>query len=1074
MKKRLLFILLMLHVGLAGMWAQEVSEKEAQERAQTFVRSHYGRKGGGPELKSLGQVNGLYVFNMNDKGGFVIVSNDKRTTPILGYSESGTIDPDNMPDVMKAWFQGYANEIAWAQKNIKEVSETNTKTRARTRSLANPDIPYFLTTKWDQLRPYYAFCNFDDMQCVTGCAATAMAQVMYYTETKAGNNSTTTTAQIPAYTTKTHQFKIGYVPAGSVINWSQMISDYSGSYTGEQATAVATLMLYCGCSIKMNYGLSSSASVSAIAVALKNYFGYSETTTHLERCKYTYTNWVKMIYNELKEGRPVLYAGQAVDNGHGFVCDGYQYDDENDTDLFHINWGWSGSGDGYFVLSVLNPDQQGTGGSATNSAYTFEQEAIVGIQKVGGPDITFPTPISSVNLTINSISLSQSSITLGESVTATVNVTNNNTVDFDGEICLYANNNKYLGKIFQITAGETQDCVFTFTPEEGGSYSINVKYPNSEGTYIDSEISPVPLLTVIDPTPSNLSVSNIAETSAELSWQENGSAKSWKVAYKKVSDSDFTEVNVDTNPPYTLTGLTSKTKYNVKVGTEIGGTIWWSSTITFTTESPYPAPKNLTVSEITRTSALINWSAGSTNSYDVRYGLIYDDSGTIPDSPQLLYDDDKNKGGLGTGSVSTLTWGVMYPGNLVIGSKLAKVKFYKYIEGTDPITIKIYRDGDDAPGTLVGTINCTPGTESGWYEVSCDIDISFGHNLWITLTETGDYPMACCLNSEPNNQWVLNGDTWCHIGDVNSGFSDRGWMIRGYMKSITWTKATINTNSYELTGLTSDEDYVVQVCSNYTGGSSDWETLTFSTYEDVVLADNNDNSDIITTHDKKKVCVSLNNRTLYKDGEWNTLCLPFTLDETQLAASPLAGTDIRALSSGSVSGGVLTLNFTGVGEVTSITAGTPYIIKWDKVNGYESADPNTRDIKNPVFNGVTIDKTKHDVTFDGGKFVGTYESQTFTNTNTSILFVGEGDNLFYPKAGASIGAQRAYFQIGTNSVRAFNLNFGDDEVTGILSTTNLTNYTNSGAWYDLSGRKFDGKPTRKGVYVQNGKKVVIK
>ena len=1064
----------MLHVGLAGMWAQEVSEKEAQERAQTFVRSHYGRKGGGPELKSLGQVNGLYVFNMNDKGGFVIVSNDKRTTPILGYSESGTIDPDNMPDVMKAWFQGYANEIAWAQKNIKEVSETNTKTRARTRSLANPDIPYFLTTKWDQLRPYYAFCNFDDMQCVTGCAATAMAQVMYYTETKAGNNSTTTTAQIPAYTTKTHQFKIGYVPAGSVINWSQMISDYSGSYTGEQATAVATLMLYCGCSIKMNYGLSSSASVSAIAVALKNYFGYSETTTHLERCKYTYTNWVKMIYNELKEGRPVLYAGQAVDNGHGFVCDGYQYDDENDTDLFHINWGWSGSGDGYFVLSVLNPDQQGTGGSATNSAYTFEQEAIVGIQKVGGPDITFPTPISSVNLTINSISLSQSSITLGESVTATVNVTNNNTVDFDGEICLYANNNKYLGKIFQITAGETQDCVFTFTPEEGGSYSINVKYPNSEGTYIDSEISPVPLLTVIDPTPSNLSVSNIAETSAELSWQENGSAKSWKVAYKKVSDSDFAEVNVDTNPPYTLTGLTSKTKYNVKVGTEIGGTIWWSSTITFTTESPYPAPKNLTVSEITRTSALINWSAGSTNSYDVRYGLIYDDSGTIPDSPQLLYDDDKNKGGLGTGSVSTLTWGVMYPGNLVIGSKLAKVKFYKYIEGTDPITIKIYRDGDDAPGTLVGTINCTPGTESGWYEVSCDIDISFGHNLWITLTETGDYPMACCLNSEPNNQWVLNGDTWCHIGDVNSGFSDRGWMIRGYMKSITWTKATINTNSYELTGLTSDEDYVVQVCSNYTGGSSDWETLTFSTYEDVVLADNNDNSDIITTHDKKKVCVSLNNRTLYKDGEWNTLCLPFTLDETQLAASPLAGTDIRALSSGSVSGGVLTLNFTGVGEVTSITAGTPYIIKWDKVNGYESADPNMRDIKNPVFNGVTIDKTKHDVTFDGGKFVGTYESQTFTNTNTSILFVGEGDNLFYPKAGASIGAQRAYFQIGTNSVRAFNLNFGDDEVTGILSTTNLTNYTNSGAWYDLSGRKFDGKPTRKGVYVQNGKKVVIK
>ena len=172
--------------------------------------------------------------------------------------------------------------------------------------------------------------------------------------------------------------------------------------------------------------------------------------------------------------------------------------------------------------------------------------------------------------------------------------------------------------------------------------------------------------------------------------------------------------------------------------------------------------------------------------------------------------------------------------------------------------------------------------------------------------------------------------------------------------------------------------------------------------------------------------------------------------------------------------GIPGTDFTGVGVVTSITAGTPYIIKWDKVNGYESADPNTRDIKNPVFNSVTIDKTKHDVTFDGGKFVGTYESQTFTNTNTSILFVGEGDNLFYPKAGASIGAQRAYFQIGTNSVRAFNLNFGEGETTGILSTTNLTNYTNSDAWYDLSGRRLNGKPTKKGLYINNGRKVVIK
>lgn len=1095
----------MLHVGLAGMWAQEVSEKEAQERAQTFVRSHYGRKGGGPELKSLGQVNGLYVFNMNDKGGFVIVSNDERATDILGYSESGQFDPDNMPDNMRAWLQGYADEIAWAQKNIKEVSETNTKTRARTRAHATTTIAPMVTTEWDQLRPYNLKCTplTNDYVIATGCAATAMAQVMYYTEKNTARKAFNGTEAefddyFKTYTTTTDKeneiesypwdvngvsYTLGPIPVNSVINWGKMTDKYTKSQTldEESVDAVATLMMYCGYSIHMSYGSSSSAYTSDIALALKNYFGYSETTTHLLRYKYSYTDWVDMIYHELSQGRPVIYAGQAFDNGHAFICDGYQYKDN--TDLFHINWGWSGNSDGYFVLSVLNPDDQGTGGSASNSAYTFGQEAIVGIQKDGDSGTLLnvnPLTSESISLTINSISLSHNPIALGESVDVTVSVTNNNSnnnsVAYDGEICLYVNNKRYLGKIFQIAAEATQDCVFTITPEEVGSYSINAKYPNIYGTYISSGNSPASL-TVTDQTPSNLSVSNIATTSAVLSWQENGSATLWKVAYKTVSDQNFTEVDVHTNPQCTLTGLTPETKYLVKVGTEIGGAIRWSSTISFTTESLYPTPKNLTVSDITRTSAIINWSAGSANSYDIRYGLIYDDSGSTLASPQLQYEDVKDKtGALGNGS--TVTWGVMYPGNLIIGSKLTGIQFFKNTEGTATITIKIYSGGDNAPGTLVQTINCTPANETGFQSVPCDIDIPFEQNLWITLTATGSYPMAYCNNSEPNNQWILDGDTWCHIGDIDSNYSNHGWMIRGFMKSINWTTTTINTNSYELTGLTSDKDYVVQVRNKYSNGdntiNSDWETLSFSTFEDVVLADNADNNDIIESHDKKEVCVSLTNRTLYKDGEWNTICLPFDLSADQIANSDLAGADIRALSSGSLSGGVLTLNFTGVGVVTSITAGTPYIIKWDKVNGYEGADPNTRDIKNPVFNGVTIDKTKRDVSFDGGKFVGTYESQTFTNTNTSILFVGNYSTLYYPQNGASIGAQRAYFQIGTNSVRAFNLNFGDDEVTGIHSTTNLTNYTNSGAWYDLSGRKLNEKPVKKGVYVQNGKKVVIK
>ena len=281
MKKVLLLALFLMSLGLTGAWADELSEKQAQELAQSFVNSHFSRKGGSSRikssgqvsgLKSLGQVSGLYVFSMSEKGGFVIVSNDSRTTPILGYSDSGTFDPDKMPDNMRAWLQGYADEIAWLQKQGNAKSEPADKTtRAGTHDKA--DIEPLVSTKWNQEYPYNAFCYFNGEICATGCVATAMAQVMYYTEMKAGNNTTTTTDTIPAYTTST-DLLIPEIPAGSTINWDQMVTDYSSGnrYTDEQAIAVATLMLYCGCSIKTVYGPESGGLATDIPIALKKYF----------------------------------------------------------------------------------------------------------------------------------------------------------------------------------------------------------------------------------------------------------------------------------------------------------------------------------------------------------------------------------------------------------------------------------------------------------------------------------------------------------------------------------------------------------------------------------------------------------------------------------------------------------------------------------------------------------------------------------------------------------------------------------------------------------------------------------
>ena len=219
--------------------------------------------------------------------------------------------------------------------------------------------------------------------------------------------------------------------------------------------------------------------------------------------------------------------------------------------------------------------------------------------------------------------------------------------------------------------------------------------------------------------------------------------------------------------------------------------------------------------------------------------------------------------------------------------------------------------------------------------------------------------------------------------------------------------------------------------------------------------------------------ITLQGRTLYKDGAWNTLCLPFNVDLTA-DGCPLAGATLMELDTeGTYNGkqtelandGTLYLYFK---TAESIEAGKPYIIKWDSGSN----------IENPVFTGVTIEKNAStEVTFSGGKFKGTYAPIVWETENKSILFLGSGNTLYYPKPNGGqnphLNAFRAYFDLGGASAREFVLNFDDGEATGI-KTTNSTNYTNSDAWYDMSGRKLEGKPTKAGLYIHGNRKVVIK
>ena len=301
----------------------------------------------------------VYIFNDKTNGGYVIVSGDERVPSILGYSERGEID-NNIPDNMRAWLQEYANQIDYLKKH----SSVNTRTAA----IIGPAIsPLLGETSWGQQDPFNLFCpEYEGKRTITGCVSTAMAQIMnYYSWPDA------TTKEIPGYKTETLELPVSSIPVSS-IDWNNMLPSYnSGSETQIQKEAVARLMLMCGTALNMDYRLDgSSSSLDNVSFALKEYFDYAKNLKVIRQGNYSLNSWNQIIYKELAAGRPVCCSGENADEeGHAFVVDGYDKDD-----YFHVNWGWYGLNNGYFLLSLLDPNMIGEG-------YNRYQVGIIGIKR---------------------------------------------------------------------------------------------------------------------------------------------------------------------------------------------------------------------------------------------------------------------------------------------------------------------------------------------------------------------------------------------------------------------------------------------------------------------------------------------------------------------------------------------------------------------------------------------------------------------------------------------------------------------------------------------------------------------
>lgn len=385
---RLVHIIINIIVAI-GVSARHITEQQALSRALQYLSDNTPSRTRSQTLDyiqfkpAMLEAVGVYAFN-RDGGGYVIASADSRALPVLGYSEKGNIDWEQMPDNMRWWITSYDNALKTLDDTKDFVDGIYQLGWQKPRAPKAAVEPLIKTT-WYQTEPYWNDCplydgakpDFQGKRCVTGCVATAMAQVMNYYKWPKG-----VCVEIPAYdqtTVHENEKKIWHHDALPPVtfDWDNMANNYDKNSTKAQQEAVAKLMSYCGHAVYMQYSPESSGSDhQEVVEALVQYFGYYDSVRAAKRIEYSIDEWEDLIYGELAEGRPVQYGGETDNSGHSFVCDGY-----DGNGFFHINWGWNGNRDGYFSLSVLNPyNNSSVGASSSCIGFSMGQDAIIGVR----------------------------------------------------------------------------------------------------------------------------------------------------------------------------------------------------------------------------------------------------------------------------------------------------------------------------------------------------------------------------------------------------------------------------------------------------------------------------------------------------------------------------------------------------------------------------------------------------------------------------------------------------------------------------------------------------------------------
>jgi len=434
-------------------FAAPVNEQTARIVAQHFLAQKY-TPGIAVTLTQTyynnANVPALYVFNITNSNGFVIVAGDDAVQPVLAYSTESHFYTVNMPAHIAWWINGYREQIGEVMAVGKEAAPVIAE--QWNRLLANGNggtvaarataVAPLISTLWDQMPYYNDLCPVpggDGSATPTGCVATAMAQVMYYW-------------QWPVTGTGSHTYMeddYGNLSAdfgATTYDWANMPLALDENSAPAQITAIATLMYHCGIGVEMDYDLAENGGSGAMSIsnggswpcaesALTDYFGYDASSQQgLDRGDYPDDEeWIANLKNSLDQSFPILYGGSSPEGGHEWVIDGY-----DDDDFFHCNWGWGGMSNGYFTVNNMDPDALGTGGGG--GGFNDMQDAIVNIHPINNttppgddtpPDDTTPTD---GDIVVNAaLNMNATSIYWNQSFTISSALFNNTGSNFSGD-----------------------------------------------------------------------------------------------------------------------------------------------------------------------------------------------------------------------------------------------------------------------------------------------------------------------------------------------------------------------------------------------------------------------------------------------------------------------------------------------------------------------------------------------------------------------------------------------------------------------------------------------------------------